>query len=60
MNKLQLLTRTNYEFTSAVYFQENWFSHNAGGTVELQEDMLIQADCDTQISSKTKGKRYVF
>lgn len=54
MNKLQLLTRTNNNFT-AVYFQENWFLLKSGGTVELHEYTLIQADCDTQISSKTKG-----
>lgn len=54
MNKLQLLTRANDDFTSAVYFHRNWFSLNSGGTVALQEYTLIQADCDTQISSKTK------
>lgn len=36
MNKLQLLTRTNNESISAVYFQENWFTLNCGGTAELQ------------------------
>lgn len=54
MNKLRLLTRTNNDFR-AVYFQEYWFSLNSGDTVELQY-LLIQADCDTQISSKTKGR----
>lgn len=57
MNKLRLLTRTNNDFR-AVYFQEYWFSLNSGDTVELQY-LLIQADCDTQISSKTKGRGVV-
>lgn len=51
MYKLQLLTSTNKSFT----FRENWFLLNSGATVGLQHP-LIQVDCETQISSKTKGR----